>query len=542
MSSFQDVCNSALVAVVTLYLLFLNLRSGVNILCSSNEDGKFIISRIVSDVEESCYKNKFLSYGDTNTREKKNPLRRLFGMNKNKRGMNAHSIDSNIESVQYENTYTPDTENIFCYGAVYTLIRAGDVLPFIPPVPLISENTCPENFLDSQLEYKHESISFRSKHFIRKKMNRVGNFLQRRRGKKTSSVQPNKQGTSVDFPNLAPDWLKESYGNPNPSFSTTKKQQIEDLDQRLKERLDKEEENGINVPSFVERVEGIHWGGYGPNFWSQHSQKANNDYSIDGAHLLASYLKIMEWPKDLRTKFPFKLCHAGCDSDFAIAHTIEWREKYKPWLMTPSALIENDKGWIYHRGYSKNPFVNDNRKGGYSMIWYRPGLKKIDDGEAYIRTLLNAFDLAIADAFMRSNQKIGKVNVVLDCTGFRFSYIPTISQVIKLLKMLQDHYPDKLGMLIITNLQGAAGIVLKMVMPLLPPVVQDKIKVLPNDEEECLYILRNMVDENYLPDWLGGSDSFQFEKESYYNKDGLKRLYWSDEEGREYLTTMPYHA
>mmetsp|Transcript_11474 Transcript_11474/g.10991 ORF Transcript_11474/g.10991 Transcript_11474/m.10991 type:complete len:245 (-) Transcript_11474:143-877(-) len=244
----------------------------------------------------------------------------------------------------------------------------------------------------------------------------------------------------------------------------------------------------------------------------------------------------------MHTKFPFKLCKAGCDADFAIAHTLEWREKYKPWLMTPSALIENEKGWIYHRGYAKNPYVKDNREAGSTMVWFRPGLQKINDSEAYTRTLINTFDKAIADAFTRSNERIGKINVVLDCTGFGFSFIPRLSDAVRTLTMLQDHFPGKLGMLIVANVQGGGGMVLKMIMPLLPASVRYKIRILPTDQEECLELLKVMIDEKYIPDWLGGSDSFKFDKRSYYNQDDSRGRYWSEEEGREYLVTMPYHA
>lgn len=547
MFSFPALCNSALVAIVALYLFFLNLRSGVSVLCSSNEDGQFIVSRTISDMDATCICNQtnFLTNDDKSAREKKDGIKRFFEKNKKRKDMNADSTVSNIESVHYEIPYGTETENLFCYGAIYTLVKARSLLPFVPPVPIASQNQCPgKPKYSSQLEYQQDSAAFKSKRFIRKKLKGIGHFLQKNLGKKKSNIQTNKDDISIALTKQAPDWLKVSYHNPNAPLSTgiKQKQLIEDLDRRLKQRFEKEGESDSKVQTFEKRMEGVHWGGYGPKFWPKHSRHSKNDSKIDGTHLIAAYLKIMEWPKDLRTKFPFKLCHAGCDADFAIAHTIEWREKYKPWLITPSALIENEKGWIYYRGYSKNPYVSDNRKGGYSMIWYRPGLKKNEDSEAYIRALINTFELAIADAFIRTNDKIGKVNVVLDCTGFKFSYVPTISQVGKVLKMLQDHFPDKLGMLIIANLQGAGGLVLKMIMPLLPAPVKEKITVLPNDPEKSLNLLRSMVDEEYLPDWLGGSDSFRFNKESYYNKDGLSRLYCSEEEGRRYLVTMPYHA
>ena len=244
----------------------------------------------------------------------------------------------------------------------------------------------------------------------------------------------------------------------------------------------------------------------------------------------------------MKTKFPFKLCKKGCDIDFAIHHTLEWREKFKPWLMTPSAFKENEKGWIYYRGFSPNPFVDDDRKAGHGMIWYRPGIKKIGDTEAYGRTIVNAVDTAIADSLVRTNNRVGKINILLDCKGFGISYIPRLSDLIRLITILQDHYPDKFGMLIIAHLQGASGLVLKMAMPLLPEAVRYKIRILPNDEEKALNLLKVMIVEEFIPDWLGGVDDYRFDANSYYDPDGSGKRFFSDEEGKQYLTTMPYHG
>jgi len=49
---------------------------------------------------------------------------------------------------------------------------------------------------------------------------------------------------------------------------------------------------------------------------------------------------------------------------------MEWRAKYKPWLMTQSALKENEKGWIYTRGYSLSYGPDSNEKKGHSVLWF----------------------------------------------------------------------------------------------------------------------------------------------------------------------------
>ena len=50
-------------------------------------------------------------------------------------------------------------------------------------------------------------------------------------------------------------------------------------------------------------------------------------------------------------------------------------------------------------------------------------------------------------------------------------------------------------------------------------------------------MLSHLIDPRYVPDWLGGTDHYVFDAEAEYAGSMC-----TEEEGREYLTTMPYHA
>lgn len=245
------------------------------------------------------------------------------------------------------------------------------------------------------------------------------------------------------------------------------------------------------------------------------------------------------------TTYPFShLCTSGCPTDFALAHTIEFREKYQPWSITPSAVEENSKGWVYVRGYSPTRYHPDNEVGGSALMWYRPGLHKMsnDRYEAYARVLVHGIDTCIADAMKRSNGKIGKCNIVLDAAGFGLSYIPPIGSTKRILSMLQDHFPDKMGVLVVANMAKPAQIFMKMVFPFLPLEVRRKIHILPTDAESRSEMLKMLVEEKFIPSWLGGKDAYEFNANEYYKTGKYKSDFISDEEGIEYVTTMPYHA
>jgi hypothetical protein len=104
--------------------------------------------------------------------------------------------------------------------------------------------------------------------------------------------------------------------------------------------------------------------------------------------------------------------------------------------------------------------------------------------------------------------------------------------------MLQDHYTNRLGMIFLTNISRPAEFVIALVKPMITKEVREKIHILSHDPERRAAELASFVEPEFLPDWLGGPDHYQFDASYYYPK----QFYWSNKEGVEFLTTMPYHG
>jgi len=306
-------------------------------------------------------------------------------------------------------------------------------------------------------------------------------------------------------------------------FHPTKSQE------KLMHRLAHQFRDHMDDPHHLEeRLNNVPWGGsLTSKWWLGH----------DGGPLLAGYLRIMNWPEDLQSTFPFKLCSKGCPASYALAHTLQWRETFKPWLISPSAIHENRDGFVYFRGHGKS-LKNDNH--GHGMVWLRAGVhESTPDPTNYFRALLNALDMAVADTLHRSHQKIGKFNVVIDANGASFQILPKLGDAKKGIVMLQDHYPDRLGIVVLANFSRVAEFLLTMIKPLITKEVRDKILILPKDAMKRKEILESIVEKEYIPDYLGGQDTYRFNVKEYYSD---KTLHFSDKEAREYLTAMPYHA
>jgi CRAL/TRIO domain len=280
------------------------------------------------------------------------------------------------------------------------------------------------------------------------------------------------------------------------------------------------------IPNFDERVAAVPWGGPGGSSW----------WSGDGSHLLHAYLKIMKWPRDLETNFPLKMCLKKCNAELAIAHTLEWREKYKPWCMSPSGIQENIKGFVYTRGYS--PSLTGDKK-GHALVWLRLSIHRGINPVQWVRAIMNSLERAVGDSLKRSNGKVGRFNCVVDAKGFTLSMLFAMVAVKRMIIMLQDHFPDRLGVVLLANLSKPAQIVLGLIKPLITKEVRDKILILPDDPEPRQAMLDAVVLPEYLPDYLGGMDTWRFDIREYYSS---RNHHCTETETTEYLTSMPYHA
>jgi hypothetical protein len=319
---------------------------------------------------------------------------------------------------------------------------------------------------------------------------------------------------------------------------TREKLEVPPAHQKLIQSLDDRIHDAI--PDWDERTSKVQWGGSTWN-WYDPKRRSTLDASdleqLHGGALYYSYLRIMKWPQSLTAHYPYKLCPNGCNSEESLRHTLEFREKYKPWMISPTVKKENSEGFAYTKGFSHSKVEGENAC--HSIVWIRPGLRTKTDDIAQIRGYVNTLERAVAVGLGKSNGRVGKFNVVLDGSGFSFGLMPSLHHVKVFVTMLQDHYPDRLGILLLTNLGRVGEVVVKMFLKLITEEVRNKIILLPHDPKERQEILNTVVGYENSPTWLGGTDTYQFNSNDYYADN---ELLFSDKEAKAYQESMPYHA
>jgi hypothetical protein len=323
-----------------------------------------------------------------------------------------------------------------------------------------------------------------------------------------------------------------------------------------------------SIPEFERRISAVPWGGaqqnqndqeetvatvssyyewYAPKTKKKHRGRSTISApldQIDGGNLFSSYLNIMKWPKDVDdVNFPFKICKAKkkieggrCDASVAVLHTLEFRERYKPWLVTPSIKKANSEGLIYQRGFS--PPYSEDENGSHAIVVIRLARRVTaddKDGIFFTRAMIREFDRAVAASLQRSNGRVGKFNAVVDGKDFTWSTMPNIGTVKGLVAILQDHFADRLGVIILVNVGPICEILLNIFLSLITEEVRNKIVMLPHDQNERMAALETVLGTDNIPIWLGGVDNYVFQVDGHYanNKVSL------DDEALDYLATMP---
>jgi hypothetical protein len=162
---------------------------------------------------------------------------------------------------------------------------------------------------------------------------------------------------------------------------------------------------------------------------------------------------------------------------------------------------------------------------------------KVDDIFS-IRAYVNVLEQAVAASLQHSQGRVGKFNVVLDGHDFSWSLMPSVHQLKVFITMLQDHFPDRLGIILLTNVGRVGEFLVGIVKPLISEEVRQKIIVLPRNERLRLEMLRAVVGLNNVPKWLGGNDPYEFNPTTYYSGSTVI----SDEESTIYTKTLPYHT
>jgi len=104
------------------------------------------------------------------------------------------------------------------------------------------------------------------------------------------------------------------------------------------------------------------------------------------------------------------------------------------------------------------------------------------------------------------NYNIETFVIIIDALGWHFGLATgdAYAFIKGMLKIDSDHYPERLGRLVIINAPAVLSIAWRVISPWLDPVTKTKISIVSTDKSLWLPVLLEMMDKEEIPQQYGG--------------------------------------
>ncbi|XVF36754.1 hypothetical protein REPUB_Repub19eG0085400 [Reevesia pubescens] len=210
-------------------------------------------------------------------------------------------------------------------------------------------------------------------------------------------------------------------------------------------------------------------------------------YCSDAA--IARYLRARNWNVKKATKM--------------LKETLKWRAEYKPEeIRWEEVAHEAETGKIYRSNYID--------KHGRTVLVMRPSCQNSKSTKGQIRYLVYCMENAILNLPQNEEQMVW----LIDFNGFNMSHI-SVKVTRETAHVLQDHYPERLGVAILYNPPKFFEPFWMVVKPFLEPKTQNKVKFVYSDDLNSKKIMEDLFDMEKLECPFGGNDGSGFNINKY---------------------------
>ncbi|KAK4793031.1 hypothetical protein SAY86_023466 [Trapa natans] len=199
--------------------------------------------------------------------------------------------------------------------------------------------------------------------------------------------------------------------------------------------------------------------------------------------------------------------------------TLKWRSSYKPEEIRWEEIAhEAETGKIYRSNYLD--------KHGRPVLIMRPSCQNSKSTRGQIKYLVYCMENAILNLPPEQEQMVW----LIDFEGFNMSHI-SVKVTRETAHVLQDQYPERLGVAILYNPPKFFEPFWTMVKPFLEPKTYNKVKFVYSDDLNSMKIMEELFDMDKLESAFGGNDtsSFDFEKYAERMREDDKKIpaFWS---------------
>ncbi|KAK8934667.1 Patellin-3 [Platanthera zijinensis] len=232
---------------------------------------------------------------------------------------------------------------------------------------------------------------------------------------------------------------------------------------------------------------------------------------------IARYLRARNWNVKKATKM--------------LKETLKWRLEYKPEkIRWEEVAHEAETGKIYR----SNCFD----KYGRSILVMRPSCQNTKSSKGQIRYLVYCMENAILNLPSDQEQMVW----LIDFHGYNLSHL-SVKITKETADVLQNHYPERLGIAILYNPPKFFEPFWRVVKPFLEPKTSRKVKFVYSDNQASMKIMEEFFNMNELEQTFGGKNGGGFEFKEYATRmredDRKMPVYWS--RGKDEASSSAIH-
>ncbi|KAF7816949.1 phosphatidylinositol transfer protein 3-like [Senna tora] len=186
-----------------------------------------------------------------------------------------------------------------------------------------------------------------------------------------------------------------------------------------------------------------------------------------------------------------------------LKQTLEWRSEYKPEeIRWEEVANEAETGKIYRSNYTD--------KHGRTVLVMRPSRQNSKSIKGQIKYLVYCMENAILNLAAEQEQMVW----LIDFDGFNLSHI-SVKVTRETAYVLQNHYPERLGLAILYNPPKFFEPFFTMVKPLLEPKTYNKVKFVYSNDHNTKKVMEDLFDMDLLESSFGGNNNIGFDINIY---------------------------
>ncbi|KAE8728300.1 dnaJ-like protein subfamily B member 1-like [Hibiscus syriacus] len=212
-----------------------------------------------------------------------------------------------------------------------------------------------------------------------------------------------------------------------------------------------------------------------------------------------------------------------------LKETLKWRAEYKPEeIHWEEVAHEAETGKIYISNYID--------KHGRTVLVMRPSCQNSKSTKGQIRYLVYCMENAILNLPADQEQMVW----LIDFNGFNLSHI-SVKVTRETAHVLQEHYPERLGVAILYNPPKFFEPFWTLVKPFLEPKTQNKVKFVYSVDLNTKKIMEDLFDMEKLESAFGGNDysGFNINKYAERMREDDKRIHAFWTRGNAQSTAPP---